>query len=398
MSVAAAKIGPDYIDPRFHEAASGRPCINLDLWAMGRNQVDSLASMHAANSDLLVAEGVMGLFDGADGGGGSSADVAAALGLPVVLVVDATSQSQSVAAVIHGFRSFRDDINIAGVILNKVGSERHETLLREACKQIDVVVVGAIHRVGAVEVPSRHLGLVQAQERSDLETLINQAADLVEKHCDLGALNKLASPLSEEMELKHLSPLGQRIAVADDLAFAFCYPHLLQGWQRAGAELLPFSPLADEAPASDADAIFLPGGYPELYAGQLAANQAFKSGMQKLARTALIYGECGGFMVLGDALIDANGTAHKMLDLLPVTTSFEKRTRHLGYRTLTHDSPLPWPANLRGHEFHYSTLVNEAKGQALFNATDSRGNRLGAMGLIEGRVMGSYAHVISEAP
>ena len=197
-----------------------------------------------------------------------------------------------------------------------------------------------------------------------------------------------------------MPPLGQRIAIANDTAFAFSYPHLLDGWRRSGAELLPFSPLNDEAPDKSADAIFLPGGYPELHGGTLGGNTGFLGGLTTSANTgALIYGECGGFMVLGEQLIDAEGENHTMAGLLPVATSFEKRKLHLGYRRLECIGPLPFAGRLRGHEFHYSTLLSQGGGKPLFSASDAANRDLGPIGLCKGRVMGSYAHVIdTEGP
>jgi len=197
-----------------------------------------------------------------------------------------------------------------------------------------------------------------------------------------------------------LPPLGQRIAIARDEAFGFFYPHFASNWHQAGAEILPFSPLADEAPAKDADAIFLPGGYPELQAGKLSANTNFLNSLQ--TTKALVYGECGGYMVLGDGLIDKAGNRHAMAGLLPVTTSFANRKLTLGYRTITHTGALPWPTRLKAHEFHFSTIDNEEhpsqpQAEPLFEACDTTGMPIGPMGLRRGNVMGSYAHIIDAA-
>jgi cobyrinic acid a,c-diamide synthase len=192
-----------------------------------------------------------------------------------------------------------------------------------------------------------------------------------------------------------LAPLGQRIAVACDVAFAFAYPHLLADWREQGAEISFFSPLTDEEPAVDADAVYLPGGYPELYAGRIASAEKFRAAMQSAKdRGALIYGECGGYMVLGDSLIDAEGAAHRMLGLLLVTTSFQKRKLHLGYRRLQPLGDMPWQGTLSAHEFHFASILSEGDGDRLFEAEDAAGARLGPIGLRYGRVMGSFAHVI----
>jgi cobyrinic acid a,c-diamide synthase len=399
-SVVSAKSGPDYIDPKFHEASSGAPCLNLDAWAMSPETIKTLAGDHARGHDLLVVEGAMGLFDGAANGSGSAADLAAMLGLPVVLVVDCARQAQSVAALVHGFRTFRQDVTIAGVILNRVGSARHETMLRAALEACNVAVLGALPRSDALVLPERHLGLVQAGEHPDLDAFLDTAATLCRAHVDLAGLERVAAPVAPSaMAGRHLpGPLGQRMAVARDTAFAFAYPHLLDFWQREGAEISLFSPLADETPAPDADAIYLPGGYPELHAGTLAQASTFKSGMRSARRSGkLIYGECGGYMTLGTGLVDVDGTCHEMLGLLPLETSFQTRKRHLGYRRLRPLGGLPWTEPLSAHEFHYASIVSEGAADRLFAVEDAEGTRLDEMGLRSGAVMGSFAHVIATA-
>ncbi|WP_422374606.1 cobyrinate a,c-diamide synthase [Roseibium sp.] len=401
LTVASGKSGPDYIDPRFHEAASGTACINLDAWAMTPETLRSLARDRAQGQDLLLVEGAMGLFDGAANGKGSAADLASTLGLPVVLVVDCAKQAQSVAALVHGFRIFRDDVSVAGVLLNRVGSARHEAMLRQALAPQDIEVLGALPRSKDLVLPERHLGLVQAGEHPDLERFLDGAARLCRDHVDLGRLQKIAASLGPQgTGKKHLpAPLGQKVAVARDTAFAFSYPHLLETWRQDGAEISFFSPLADEAPAADADAIYLPGGYPELQAGRLARAERFKAGLKGAAEAGtLIYGECGGYMTLGTGLIDADGHRHEMLGLLPLVTSFQARKRHLGYRKLRPLARLPWSCALSAHEFHYASIVSEGAAERLFAAEDAESNRLADMGLRAGSVMGSYAHVIARAP
>ncbi|SFS12395.1 cobyrinate a,c-diamide synthase [Yoonia litorea] len=386
VAVRAAKSGPDYIDPRFHEAACGAPCLNLDAWAMTPDRIKSLASGHVP----LIVEGAMGLFDGAPPDSkGSSADLARILGLPVILVIDAGKMAGSVGAIAHGFRTYDPSITVAGVILNNVGSPRHETMLRRALT--DIPVFGALPRQSGLSQPSRHLGLVQAQERDDLEAFLDHAAGLVAKHCDLAALRALLAPLPSHKR-QPMAPPAQRIAIAHDAAFSFSYPHMLEDWRRNGAEIAMFSPLANEA-APDADLVFLPGGYPELHAGRLASNEAFLDSLRH--SKAHIYGECGGYMVLGDTLTDAAGVTHRMAGLLSLETSFAERKLHLGYRDL-HAATEPFSGSWKGHEFHYAT-TRKAEGQALFTATDAEGHSLAPMGLVNGKVMGSFAHLIDRA-
>ncbi len=394
MPIRAAKSGPDYIDPRFHEAACGHPCYNLDAWAMDEQRIVSLA----AGPTPLIVEGAMGLFDGAPPEGkGATADLARILDLPIVLVVDAGAMAQSIAPLVKGFATHDPDVRVAGVILNRVGSDRHEKMLRAALAATGIPVFGAVPRDAQLDRPSRHLGLVQAGEMADLEPFLDAAADIINKHIDLKALTALKKPVTGLPLFGSEKPntlQGQRIAIARDAAFAFTYAHDLALWDHAGAKILPFSPLADE-PVPDADRVFLPGGYPELHAKRLAGAGTFMESLRAAAQTTDIYGECGGYMVLGEALIDADGMRHKMAGLLGLETSFAKRKLHLGYRTLRRLSPMP-QATLKGHEFHYATTLR-ADGKPLFDACDAEGNALRPMGLVEGRVSGSFAHIIDVA-
>lgn len=401
-SVAPFKTGPDYIDGAFHHAASaGRACYNLDTFAMRPETLAATVAAGAQEAELAIVEGVMGLFDGAANGEGSTADLAAQLSLPVILVIDAARQSQSVAAVAHGFRSLRPEVTVAGVMLNRVASLRHETLLRAALQQIGMPVLAALPAQEDLVLPSRHLGLRQAGEHGDLDLFLDTAADWLHRHLDRAMLENVLRPLplQSDAALRPLPPLGRRIAIARDAAFAFCYPHLLQGWCNQGASLSFFSPLQDEAPAPDCDAVFLPGGYPELHAGRLAANAGMLQGLRAAAaRNVAIYGECGGFMLLGRSLTDAEGQGHAMAGLLPVATSFATRKRQLGYRRITAltDSPLGVKGSrFRGHEFHYSMQIGDrGTDTPLFAAADATGADLGPTGCRAGNVFGSYLHLI----
>lgn len=387
VAVRGAKSGPDYIDPMFHSAACGAECVNLDAWAMTPARIRNLA----AGPELLIIEGAMGLFDGAPPDGkGAVADLARLLDLPVILVVDASHMAQSVAALVAGFAGHDPRVRVAGVILNKVGSPRHEAMLRNS---LTLPVLGVLHRDPALQSPARHLGLVPAGERSDLDNFLDHAGDLVARQIDLTALQNLARPLPDTPEPKPHQPVTRRMAIAQDAAFAFRYPHRLAQMICDGWEIIPFSPLAD-APVPQADLIFLPGGYPELHAQTIAANATFLKSLRKASENIDIYGECGGYMVLGESLTDADGVQHEMAGLLALQTSFATRKLHLGYRMLkaTHG---PYRGRHTGHEFHYSTTI-KADGTPLFEAEDAEGNTLPPMGLIEGRVSGSFAHIIDE--
>lgn len=400
VALAPGKAGPDYIDPAFHAAASRADCMNYDPWAMRPELLADLADRQRGGDRLLLVEAMMGLFDGAADGSGTPADLAAMLGLPVVLVVDCSKLSHSVAALVRGYVDFRADVRVCGVILNKVGSARHEAMLRDALERADVTVFGAIARDPGLVLPERHLGLVQAGEHAALEDFVNRAAEVMRKCI---ALDRLADasvcqvrPVSAN--ISRLEPLGQRIAIARDQAFAFIYAHLLHGWRENGAEISFFSPLADEAPAADCDAVFLPGGYPELHGETLANATKFREGMVDAARRgARVYGECGGYMTLGEGLVSADGARHAMLGLLPLVTSFAERRRQLGYRRLTPLGAAGFLEPMTAHEFHYSTVVHEGDADRLFSVADAMGADLGKTGLRRGNVSGSYMHLIDIA-
>jgi cobyrinic acid a,c-diamide synthase len=406
LKVGSFKVGPDYIDPAFHARASGRPCRNLDSWAMRLETLAGLVADAGRDADIVVGEGVMGLFDGAPDGTGSTADIAALLGLPVLLVVETRRMAQSVAPLIEGFLRFRSDVEIDGIVLNAVGSERHAATLKKACdERFATPILGWLPRAEALALPSRHLGLVQAAEHPDLEAFIEGAARLVNEHLDLARLRRLARrPTLDLVDPAGARPwpaIGQRIAIASDAAFAFAYPAVLEGWHRQGASVHPFSPLADEPPDPAADAVYLPGGYPELHAGRLATSRRCMAGLHDAARRgAFLYGECGGYMTLGATLIDRDGAAHAMAGLLPVTTSFAKPRLHLGYRELTlrDASPLgPRSLAWRGHEFHYASETERA-GEPLFTARDGSLAPLAPMGCRVGNTAGSFAHLIDRHP
>jgi cobyrinic acid a,c-diamide synthase len=392
VPVRGAKSGPDYIDPRFHEAATGLPCPNLDAWAMVPDRLRALA----AGPGLLLVEGAMGLFDGAPPDGrGATADLARVLDLPVVLVVDAARMAQSVAPLVAGFAGHDPGVRVAGLILNRVGSARHEAMLRAALSPLGIPVLGAVPRDAGLAHPSRHLGLVQAGERPDLDAFLDAAGAVMSARVDLDALRSLAAPLpAGPTPAPRVPPPAQRVAVAQDAAFAFAYPHLLGDWRAQGAEIATFSPLADDAVPA-ADLVLLPGGYPELHAGRLAGAQSFMQSLASAAQDTIIYGECGGYMVLGEALTDAHGTAHPMAGLLPLHSSFADRRLHLGYRTVTARGG-PFPGRWAAHEFHYASTLR-ADGPPLFDALDAEGAPLLPMGLRVGRVAGSFAHLIDRA-
>ncbi|USI72552.1 cobyrinate a,c-diamide synthase [Sphingomonas morindae] len=404
LRVQPFKSGPDYIDPIFHQAATGRPAFTLDSWAMPGALLDGLAGA-GEDADLVLAEGSMGLFDGVArpgaAGTGASADLARRLGWPVLLVLDLAGQAQSAGATALGFAAFDPGVRVAGVILNRVASERHGRLARAGLERAGLPVFGALPRRAGLSLPERHLGLVQAAEHPALEACIADHAAFLAAHVDLAAVRRAAGATGPAAPptapARACPPPGQRIALAWDRAFSFAYPHILAGWRAAGAEILPFSPLADEPPDAAADMVWLPGGYPELHAGALAAALRFKAGLTRHAERGAVHGECGGYMVLGAGLVDAEGGRHAMAGLLGLETSYAARRLHLGYRLARLGAPLgrlPEGSALRGHEFHYSSILAQPD-PPLAAVCDADGAPVAETGSRRGRVSGSFFHLVA---
>jgi cobyrinic acid a,c-diamide synthase len=411
VTVQPFKCGPDYIDPAFHAAAAGRQCINLDTWAMRGELIENLIGGLAADADLCLAEGVMGLFDGApergQSGTGSTADLAALTGWPVVLVLDVCAQAETAAAVALGCRTYRNDVAIAGIILNLVASVRHETPVARSVERLGLPVFGALRRTVDIALPERYLGLVQAKETAVLDARLDRIAETVGAAVCLDRLVGAAGPLtmasdgSDSPSAAHpLPPPGQRIALAQDQAFSFIYPHLLAGWRQLGAEILPFSPLANEVPDTACDAIWLPGGYPELHGATLANATRFRAGVRSAAARGIpIHGECGGYMVLGAGIQTDDGKQHEMLGLLGLETTFAKRHLHLGYRRARIISPSRSATHrqeLFGHEFHYATVIAN-RDQPFAQIEDANGVAIADQGSRRGSVTGTFFHVIDRA-
>jgi cobyrinic acid a,c-diamide synthase len=405
VQVTGLKCGPDYIDPAFHSAATGRPSLNLDSWAMKPELLQSLARHAGRNSDIIICEASMGLYDGVpaeQGRSGASADVAAALGLSVLLVLDVSGQAQSAAATVKGCMTYDPRIKVSGVVLNRVGSSRHRRLVSEAVEALGVPVVGSMPRSGSIVLPERHLGLVQSAETVDLDSRLDVIAEFVEEYVDIG---RVVGGLTTEMNSGWMEPRvalrppGQRIAIARDQAFSFIYPHILWGWRNMGAEILFFSPLADEPPPGDCDICWLPGGYPELHAARLASSTRFLAGLRSVASEKPVHGECGGYMTLGETLTDASGVDHQMAGLLGVRTSFAKRKMQLGYRDACLAATNCLGARgtrLKGHEFHYASVVTMGTDEPFATVADAYGGDPAPAGSRRGLVTGSFFHVIAE--
>ncbi len=396
LEVQGFKVGPDYIDPSYHALAAGRPGRNLDAFLSGPELIAPLARHGARGADVAVVEGVMGLFDGASGRGelASTGHVAKLLRAPVVLVVDAASMARSVAAVVHGYRTFDPEIDVAGVIFNKVGSDHHEELLRDAVAGLGLPVLGTLRRDERVEAPERHLGLVPAGEREGrTRATLAALADAAERHVDLDGIAALArtapalagpawSPEPPE------PPPGTRIAIARGPAFSFLYRENLELLEAAGAELAPFDPLSDSDLPEGSGALLLAGGFPEAFGPELEANAPLRAAVAAFAASGRpVLAECGGLLFL---CRDLDG--HPMCGVLSASARMSGRL-HLGYREAEAATATPWleaGERVRGHEFHYSE-VEPASGAPAWTLR-ARG-RERAEGFAAGAVQASYLHV-----
>ena len=387
LAVQGFKCGPDYIDPKFHRLACGRESVNLDLFMMSPEHVQAVYARHSAGSDATVLEGVMGLYDGYVRDQGSSAEVAATLGLPTILLIDARSSAFSVGAILYGMKHFRTTSEVVGVVFNRVASESHYRFLREAAEEAGVVPLGYLPKTQLLEVPSRHLGL-SLEELSTLDALPETVADLIEQYVQLDRLLELIQRprpvLREEAPLSAVA--GMQVAVARDQAFNFIYAENLRRLSQLG-ELVYFSPLANEAvPASDL--VYLPGGYPEFYLDQLAtADQTRLTLRDHVQRGGKVLAECGGMMYLCRELRDEQGQAYPMAGILELEATMEQMRLRLGYRKLQLGGQ-EW----RGHEFHYSRIATgeeSAKGQQ----RSARDEEVPTLLYAKGNVRAGYTHL-----
>ncbi len=393
LRVAAAKVGPDYIDPGYHSLAVDRPARNLDPWICGVDVIPALAGRAGEGSDILVVEGVMGLFDGADdpsGPSASTAQVAALLDAPVVLVVDASAMSRSVAALVHGFASFDPSIRVAGVILNRVGSATHERMLRDALEPLHIPVLGALRRHDAFAWRERHLGLVPVVEQpSAVAARLELLAEAVDKACELDGLLGLARSAPRPLVAPPPRPWHQanvRIAVASGQAFSFTYPDNLEALEQAGAEIVPFDPVSDDKLPAGIHGLYAGGGFPEVFLPSLAANRSLLADVRLRVRNGLVtWAECGGLLWLARSL-----DGHRLAGVIPAEGHM---TAHLtlGYRRaqVRVDTPLAAAGGqLRGHEFHYSEI--DPAGDALDLKSRSRSTRAG---YASATMLASYLHL-----
>lgn len=368
-TVQGFKCGPDYIDPSYHTAITGRPSRNLDSWMLEPATVRDIYARGRRGADISIIEGVMGMFDGrsADSNEGSTADISALLQAPVLLVVDISGMGRSAAAIVKGFQAMAGDgARIAGVVANRAGSAGHYDLVRQAVEQeCGVPMVGCLAWDDGVAIPERHLGLIPSLERGDLAPLFQSLAKLVEAGIDLEAVWRLAEAPSVEARngLFPAEPMRKdvRIAVARDAAFHFYYPENLELLEHCGAELLFFSPLAGEGLPEHADGLYIGGGFPEEYAGALAGNRMVALSIHRAVEDGLpVIAECGGFMYLCRSLVQTDGTVHEMAGVFPGSAVMQSRLAAMGYREaegLAGNPLLPEGQKARGHEFHYSVYI-----------------------------------------
>lgn len=404
LSVAAFKAGPDYIDPTYHSLAAGRASRNLDSWLVPPANLLELFARAASTADLAIVEGVMGLFDGRNNAGlqGSTAELAGILRAPLVLVLDVGRQARSAAATARGFQSFDPNVNLAGFVLNRVGSSRHADLVRREIESAtDLPVFGALPKEASVELPERHLGLVPTREAERAREVVGRLAQLAREHLDLERLEAYARtapslPRAAETAFSWEPPEHPAVglAVARDEAFSFYYEDNLDLLTAAGARLLPFSPLFDTALPAGARGLYLGGGFPELFAERLAGNRPLLQHLRQAAKDGLpIYAECGGLMYLADSLTDFAGQRHQLANLIPCQVAMAERRVALGYVRLRaqHDSLLCRAgAELRGHEFHWSRLVRGARRANAYQVLDPVRRR---EGFIHGNILASYIHL-----
>ena len=388
LKVQPFKCGPDYIDTKYHAAASATEPVNLDVWLASEEHVRSIYAGYAAQADCCVTEGVMGLFDGYRKMEGSSAAIAALLGIPVILVVNAASSAYSVAPMIYGFMHFRPDVRVAGVIFNKVSSASHFSFLKEACSDLGIECFGYMPDTKEITIPSRHLGLTIGR-KDEMEEYISKTASLVEEHIDVDRIIEClpADDYNCSGNVSNDAPCSDslRILVASDEAFNFTYRENIESLRRTGSVSF-FSPLHDnKLPA--ADVIYLPGGYPEIFAQQLHDNTAMKEEIRAFADGGgKIFAECGGMMYLGRTLTHG-GTTYQMAGVLPIDSTMENARLTLGYRYMTYKGKM-----FRGHEFHYSHTVNPdamPSEAVLYNA---RGMEVPVPLYRLGNVIAGYTH------
>ena len=400
LSVQSFKIGPDYIDPGYHELASGRPGHNLDSWLLPAGRMKDIFIRSAVSADVAVIEGVMGLYDGGRGGISSTAEVAKLLKAPVLLVIDAKSMGASAAAIAMGFRDYDSEVELAGILLNRLGSDTHETMVTEAVEKVGIPVFGAVHREDGLKMPERHLGLLPVGENEERQVVdrIGKAVASQVKLDEILRLAQSAVPL-ELNSVEKERPAGDtvKIAVARDEAFSFYYPESLRVLEDLGGEMLEFSPLHDDV-LPEADGLILGGGFPEMFAEALQRNESMRHSIKAAADKGMpVYGECGGFMYLMEGLRDFSGREYAMTGVLPGVAKMNEKLQMVGYVTaeLRENTILGRKGTqFRGHEFHFSSECGgEEACPRAFTFTRLRNGAVYPAGFVKGNVVGSYLHL-----
>lgn len=407
VRVQSYKVGPDYIDPGYHALASGLPAHNLDTWLMPPERLREIFARTAKDADLALIEGVMGLYDGGRKGVSSTAEIAKLLDAPVLLVIDAKSMGASAAAIALGFCRYDPEVRIAGVLLNRLGSDTHEAMIREAMAKLDIPVLGAMRRDESLKMPERHLGLLPAEENEERD-VVRKMGEAAAWSVDLAALRKIAAgaaPFSVQGNVLFAAKKGAeslhsrvRLAVARDEAFSFYYPESLAVLESFGAELTFFSPLHDEE-LPEADGVLLGGGFPEMFAEELTANVSFRRSLAQAAAEGVpIYAECGGYMYLMEKLVDFDGKEYAMAGIIPASVQMNRKLQMVGYveAELCHDTVLgPRGRKLHGHEFHFSSELpqKEVDEARAFTFTRMRNGARYAAGYATETVLGSYLHL-----
>lgn len=400
MKVQPFKVGPDYIDPSYHGMAAGRAGHNLDTWLVDESRINDLFASEAENADIAVIEGVMGLYDGGKNGISSTAQLAKKLQAPVILVINVQSIGDSAAAIALGFKLYDEEVNLAGVILNRLGSPTHKMLIEEAMARINVPVFGAVYRDDSVHMPERHLGLTPAQENNAKE-IIEIISAKIAKEVYLDEIIKLAcaAPPLEVQENKQSNTAKDIvIAVAKDKAFSFYYPASLKQLSDCGAKIEFFSPLEDETIPSDASALIFGGGFPEIFADKLAANKSMLTSIRRANENKMpIYAECGGYMYLMQGIFDFDSNFHAMAGIIPATAKMNKKLQTVGYVKAKnlHDNILgEKDCVYHGHEFHFSTQSEEAQDFPwAFEFVKMRNNAEYKAGYAKDNILGSYLHL-----
>ena len=406
FTVQSFKVGPDYIDPSYHSAVTGRPAGNLDAWMVPQDQIIELFTRESASADIAVVEGVMGLYDGASGMNeeGSTAQIAKVLRCPVILVIDAYAIARTAGAVVLGYRRFDEKVNIAGVILNRVGGASHTAWCKQAIEDATgIPVIGALPRNKEIELPERHLGLIPTPEREPLDKFYAKTTRFIRSNVDLGAVVKIAKAAPELPTVKHpiypaaKCPGTAVIGVAFDEAFNFYYSGNIDLLAAYGAEIKHFSPIHDKALPADVDGLYIGGGFPEMLAKELEANEAMRHSIKRAVDSGMpVYAECGGLMYLTEAIVDFTGESFKMAGVLHgKTVMIKKVLLNYAVADVTRDNPLSSAGNrLKGHEFHSSEIVDlPADAEFAYHLQRGVGIVGGRDGWMHQNALAAYLHV-----